>query len=342
MVNVRHRRLRAGAGIAAAASIVASLAPVPSPPRASTAVVLPSSTASTDYPYRVIGRARLLFFSVSDDDVGGARLTWRRDGDSESLRMLVGSEPERAPRALNEWAYTAEETTGDRAEVFVLRSLIAEDRDGQPVRELPRTDGAGQYRASCSAMNDAKVQIFTTTVATDGKINYRSIGHVLDRIGSHAAWKPSDLSRPNDAAPGFLTAISRLLRASVSASASGGRQPTSVPYVYNGTIYDLQLRRVQHDYNVTIRNTVYPDLLKGQFVSVRRRDKDQTAITVSYLPSGPRAGVPVMMAFRASWWLSLELQLDDRYDVPADPGADPVVSSKIRSICALAGVRASR
>ena len=325
------------------ASVAASLAPPPpSPPSTATVAALPSLTGSIDYPYRVIGRARLVFFSVSDDDVGGARLTWRRDGDSESVRMLVGSEPGRAPRALNEWAYTAEETNGDRADVFVLRSLIAEDKDGQPVRTLPRADGGGQYRASCSSASAAMVQTFTTTVTTDGKIDYRSIGHVLDRIGSHSAWKPTDLSRPTDAAPGFLTAISTMLRRSVQASASGTKQPAAVAYVYNGTVYDLQLRRVQHDRNVTIRNTTYPDLLKGQFISVRRRDGDQTPFIVSYFADGPRAGVPVVIAFRASWWLSLELQLDDRYDVPADPSADPVLSSKIRSICAQAWTRASR
>ena len=31
------------------------------------------------------------------------------------------------------------------------------------------------------------------------------------------------------------------------------------------------------------------------------------------------AGVPLVVSFRPHWWLTIELQLDDKYDVPAEP-----------------------
>src|SRR6185503_9318471 len=55
----------------------------------------------TEHRYRIIGRLRLALFWVGRDDVGGARMTWRSDGTSSALTLLVGSDPQRAPRSLN-------------------------------------------------------------------------------------------------------------------------------------------------------------------------------------------------------------------------------------------------
>ena len=120
---------RAGVGAIALACLAAAGRPAPRP---STAPPAPAvHPAAAEFPtYRVVGRAKFMFITFSANDVGGARLTWERSGDAESVRLLVGSEPARAPRDLNEWAYTSEEIVGDRASVFALRSPSAPEFGG--------------------------------------------------------------------------------------------------------------------------------------------------------------------------------------------------------------------
>jgi hypothetical protein len=55
-----------------------------------------------EHRYRIIGKLRLALFWVGRDDVGGARMTWRSDGTTSALTLLVGSDPQRAPRGLNQ------------------------------------------------------------------------------------------------------------------------------------------------------------------------------------------------------------------------------------------------
>ena len=100
--------------------------------------------AVADHTYRVVGRARFLLVSFSADDVGGARLMWRRDDNGESIRLLVGSEPARAPRDLNEWAYSSEEVHGDRADAFLVRSETPSRRRPAEVQRR-RPAGFGRF-----------------------------------------------------------------------------------------------------------------------------------------------------------------------------------------------------
>jgi hypothetical protein len=75
-----------------------------------------------DHLYRIAGEVRLLLFWVSADDVGGARITWRRDDRERSVSLLIGSEPRRAPRGVNEWGYIREDVAGDSTTVFGIRT----------------------------------------------------------------------------------------------------------------------------------------------------------------------------------------------------------------------------
>lgn len=43
--------------------------------------------------------------------------------------------------------------------------------------------------------------------------------------------------------------------------------------------------------------------------------------------------LPVQIFYQPSFWLSVELRLDDGADVPADPATDGSVLTRIRSIC---------
>ena len=66
-------------------------------------------TLTADHRYRIIGKVRLLLFWIGNDNVGGARVTWRADeGGRHAIALLVGTEPTRAPRGINQWGYVGE------------------------------------------------------------------------------------------------------------------------------------------------------------------------------------------------------------------------------------------
>ncbi|MBM3770324.1 MAG: hypothetical protein FJW27_03380 [Acidimicrobiia bacterium] len=58
--------------------------------------------------YRMAGRIRPLLFWFGKDDVGFARITWRSaDEGCRAYELLVGTDPNRAPRGLNKWGFIA-------------------------------------------------------------------------------------------------------------------------------------------------------------------------------------------------------------------------------------------
>ena len=62
-----------------------------------------------EHRYRMLGRVRPLLFWISREDVGGAQVTWREAADGVGYELLIGSDPERAPRRINRWGYIGEE-----------------------------------------------------------------------------------------------------------------------------------------------------------------------------------------------------------------------------------------
>src|SRR6266478_2788215 len=58
------------------------------------------------FEYTMTARLRLLLFWVGKDDVGGGyirRATLPRDPASDVIELLIGSDPAKAPRAINRW-----------------------------------------------------------------------------------------------------------------------------------------------------------------------------------------------------------------------------------------------
>src|SRR5688572_11495228 len=68
--------------------------------------------------YTVTGRVKLLLVWTGRRDVGAARFVRSDDGErSRRLELLVGTDPDRAPRRLNRWGYVAETSCAAGADV---------------------------------------------------------------------------------------------------------------------------------------------------------------------------------------------------------------------------------
>jgi hypothetical protein len=278
----------------------------------------------TEYRYRIEGKIRLALFWVGRDDVGGARLTWRADAGRTEFALLAGSDPDRAPRRLNQWLYLREEQRARQGSAFVLRSVAPDDE--RPAMPLP--DGSGsRFGASCSAMRDERVTTVGTTV-TVPDATYRMFADVLDRIASARSWQRRDAPVPSRTEAGFLFALKRALDADAAGSSSAHPVAT---YVYNGAIFDLSVRG-RHALGATrVGTQTFSGLVRLDLSVANRQTGDRTKFAVTYAPSaGP---LPVQILYQPSFWLRIELHRDDTADVPADPGADERVIERIRAIC---------
>ena len=118
-VRVRSPRVRPewcndpGGHRAGRSSLVAALvaptagAPEPAPP---------SSANVERHHYSIAARVRpLLLFWIGRSGVGDAVVTKRRGPSETAYSLLIGSDPERAPRRINRWGYIDEEIHGRRA-----------------------------------------------------------------------------------------------------------------------------------------------------------------------------------------------------------------------------------
>ena len=276
--------------------------------------------------YQIRGKVRLGLFSISQDDIGTGRMTWRSDGGTTTLTLLAGSDPQRAPRHVNQWGYVREEVGLDRATIFALRSAGA----ANPVFQAASRVDRGSFSASCSSIRATEVAN-AATVVNGHDLTYRMIERLLDHIESSRDWNERRAVRPSGTDAGFLTAMLRLLKS--EGREAGSKRYPSVAYLYNGKTYDLSMHDSERIERARVGRRTFDQLIRADFWIHNRDTKEVTRFAVTYVPNRDHVVLPVQIIYEPSFWLSVELRLDDNADAPSDPAASEPVLLRIRSIC---------
>lgn len=282
-----------------------------------------------EHRYRIVGKMRLLLFWARRDDVGSARMTARADAASSTLTLLVGSDPQRAPRNLNEWSYLREEVRPSGADVFALGNV---DRPGGAEKLRDGETDDGLIGVSCVSMQDDGIHSVQTQVNARG-LTYWMFDRLLDQIAASPKWREQHMPKPPGAAAGFLTAMQHVM----IVARSDPRALTSlspITYVYNNVVYDLAVRDTNWLGRTRVGARTFDRLVKSEF-AVRNHTTHEVSrfgVTFSPEPGGP--ALPVQIFFQPNFWVRVELQLDETAQVPADPAADNAVLTRIRAICA--------
>lgn len=290
----------------------------------------------TDHVYRIVGKVRVLFFWVSADDVGGARITRRVGENNQSIALLIGSEPARAPRGVNEWGYIREDTVGDVTTIFGIRT--AADRDESlDQAEARRTTPSRMTELGvlCSTVSPLEASSRTTTLYVGRDVTYGAVDSVLGALEESARWKELHTARADGIAPGFLTALDVLMRSSAATGRESGFAPKEmrVAYVYKDAVYDLIPRRIERVPVLQTKSGLFHNLLRSDIAVRNRSTGSTTGFSITYGTSGALAGIPVAATYQPNWWFKVELALDERQDVPVDPAADSSVSRRISAVC---------
>jgi hypothetical protein len=249
-----------------------------------------------EHSYIVNAKVRPALFWIGRNNIGGARLTWRKGANGRrAFEFLIGSDPARAPRHINRWGFIVEELNADNAEVLGVMRESNEETIEEAEAHTAQQDGhLNVFKVARTTIEGNTAVSGTMKVHGPAHLTYRDLDALLALIPA----QPPDvrtLELPAGTQKGFLVAMDTLMHDSAAACRN------TVPYVYNRTIYDLSL--LSCDYEPQ-------DIVVGRFLVKNRSTKRETKFRVSYGTSGELAGVPVRAVFRPRWWMEIELLLD--------------------------------
>jgi len=275
-----------------------------------------------EHKYRMLAKVRPLLFWISKDDVGGARITWRGDDNGGfGLDVLIGSDPQRAPRQINRWGYIAEDVQGAEAHVIGVMKQSTEQSIAEAESQLAREQGRSGYvyRAIQGTTTSQEARADVKTVRVERDLTFRDIDPLLALVNGPAGAARDGESRsvplPAGTRPGFLIALLDLVRQSTNAySQPGGSfkpSPTPTPYVYYGVFYELTMKSSTLLRTATIDSQRYTNLARSDFEIRNRSNGETTRFQLTYGTAGELAGIPVHAIYQPRWWFEVQLFLDD-------------------------------
>jgi hypothetical protein len=290
----------------------------------------------TEFDYVMTARVRLLFFWAGKDDVGGGyirRGVSKEDPKQELLQVLFGSDPAKAPRAINRWGAGTEviwhkaPVVDDSKDDDVVASAFfgfMKSSKGKSVSEMQeelkkeKAGGAHQFTGILSRVESGHAISLVVPLASDEDYNLHQYDLaepvMLDRLA--ASDRPARVLHGGAGCSGaeeFLGAVSRLTDAAIE----GRPAPRSRCYIYDAQINTLTLERLEPVANFDVKvNAVkggtliensYHDLLQAEFVSTHQATGKKVNFTILLGTQGAMKGVPVQIRYQPNWWFQVVL-----------------------------------
>jgi hypothetical protein len=292
----------------------------------------------TEFDYVMTARVRLLFFWVGKDDVGGGyirRGISKEDQRQEMFQVLFGSDPAKAPRAINRWgagtevAWHKEAAANTAKGDDVISSAFfgfMKSSKGKSVSEMQqelkkeKDQGAHQFTGILSRVEPGQAVSLVVPLASDQDYNL----HEYSQAEPVMFEKLSSSDRPVRTLPGaggcsresgFLGTVAELLDAALA----GKTGTNSLCYVYDAQVNKLTLEQVAPVNKLAVKvnsakgqvlwEKTYEDLLQADFVSENQATGRRVSFTILVGTRGPLRGVPVQIRHQPNWWFQVVLNL---------------------------------
>jgi len=255
------------------------------------------------FQYSMTARVRpLLLFWISRSGVGGATVTRERTAERTCFALLIGTDPERAPRRINRWGYIEEEIRGEQARLIGLMTQSDEESIEQAEAGLhAQAAGRHAFKIIRATIAGDQATSLVATIAPQADYTFRDLGTALDLARRQSEGKSRVVRLPPGARPGFLAAL---------ADAMHTRSSSPITYVYHGRLYELRQTRTERIANLRIGTISYGDAIAGDFVVTSLYDGEQTRFSMAYGTSGALAEVPIKVTYQPRWWMQVELTID--------------------------------
>jgi len=273
--------------------------------------------ATAQHHYTMTGRVRpLLLFWIGRSDVGEATVTWRGEPGALGYELLIGSDPERAPRRINRWGYIAEEMRGGDARVIgVMTESEEESIEDAEAGLKKQANGQHAFKVIHASVNGGQARSVVTTIGTPEDYSFRDVRTLLELAeGDSSEATRRVVQLPAGTRPGFLSALAELVHAAVESvhQTTGPIRPTAaVAYVYHGKIYELRATRARLLPELAVGTTTYRRVITADFEITNTSTRERTVFSMTYGTDGSLAEVPVTMKYQPRWWLQVGLALDD-------------------------------
>jgi hypothetical protein len=275
--------------------------------------------------YSISARIRpLVVFWISRSGVGDAVVTKRQGPREAGYSLLIGSDPNRAPRRINRWGYISEEIRGSEATLIGLMTESDEDSIQQAEANIRKQAvGDRTFKIIRATIDAGEARSSVTSIAAPSAYSFRQVDTLLELAQRTPPEDPEGKVRvtrlPTGTRPGFLAAIAELMHRHVDQwHASGGVPPGGpINYVYHGRIYELRATHTQPLASVRVGGASYTHVIRSDFETRSAHDGEVTQFSITYGTEGPLAEIPIAASYQPRWWMQIDLAIDDPAGGPA-------------------------
>jgi hypothetical protein len=272
-------------------------------------VTAPAATTITGaalerHHYTVGARVRpLLVFWIGRSGVGDAIVTRRVAPGEADYALLIGSDPDRAPRHINRWGYLKEEIRGAEARLVGLMTESDEESiEEAEARLKTQASGDHPFKIIRATVHGEQAHSVVSSIGAPQDYSYRQLQAVLDLARRDSPeGKARTIQLPPGTRPGFLAALADAMRSSAG----------PITYVYHGRIYELCQTAARSIPDLRIGRVSYGRAIAADYTITTIRDGEQTSFSMTYGTEGRFAQVPLTVTYRPRWWMEVNLTLDD-------------------------------
>jgi hypothetical protein len=289
------------------------------------------------YNYEMTARVRMIVFWAGKDNVGGGyvRRGWYApEQGGESVEVLFGSDPAKAPRAINRWGagtevFQSREGLKDNPAGYSAFFGFMKSSKGQSVAEmkgeLSKEGAKGEHHFSAILSRVDSGRGLSLVVPMQSTVDYNL--HQLDEAQSYVFDEFLSSSRPVKKIPsmeqcprnaGFLGTVKEL----IDAALAGRKTPASLCYVYDAQVHNLTMRSAAPLKELTVHthplevskeapvvDKIYSSLIEAEFQSESKQTGKRSNFTLVLGTSGKLRGIPVQIRYQPNWWFQVVLNL---------------------------------
>jgi hypothetical protein len=266
--------------------------------------------ASAEYRYIVSARVRPLLFWIGRDNVGDARIALRTGSDdTRDYELLIGSDPRRAPFAINRWGYILERVSPNRLTLVGVMTESDEDSVEQAqARVSSAGTNAGRFKAIRAHVRAGEAEAAVRRALLPAAPTMRDLDRVLASF-PESGMPPQRVSLPAGVSGGFLSTVAGLLDESIDIYHHTGRPASRLrrAFVHGTSVHELVLSSSEA---VAYRTGAETErALESQF-EVRSTGRTVSRFRITYGTDGRLSRVPLRIVYRPKWWFEAELKIE--------------------------------
>lgn len=262
--------------------------------------------------YSMSGQIRPLLFWIGQDDIGLARVTWLEGGEgARGYELLVGTDPAKAPRALNRWGLVAEETRDGQGTLLALMT-------GSPDTSFddatsPAGRGGVDFHAIRHETRTGGMNWHMVRVRTASAMTVHDVDSAIARVARESSrGRRGETPLHPDTRPGFLIALAELVERGAGRPLGGAQlkrlASERLRFVFGREIFELRLKESRpHVIDLGAQPT---PVVTSAFEIRTLASGARTRFDVTFGTTGSLADVPVAAEWQPRWWLKVRLYLN--------------------------------